>query len=85
MDTNCYYFQRLWWSFDFRIYEWSWIQKWKQFWLQFFIHLTQAFVDIVTGLGGKNADRLLLISSMNTNLKIYALQDKKCLHINLIN
>ena len=47
--------------------------------------LTQAFVDIARGLGGKNANRLLLISSMNTNLKIYALQDKKCLHINLIN
>ena len=47
--------------------------------------LTQAFVDIARGLGGKNANRLLLISSMNTNLKIYDLQDTKCLHINLIN
>jgi len=31
--------------------------------------LTQAFVDTVRGLGGKNADRLLLISGMNTNLE----------------
>ena len=31
--------------------------------------LTQAFVDTVRGTGGKNADRLLLISGMNTNLE----------------
>jgi endoglucanase len=31
--------------------------------------LTQAFVDTVRGLGGKNSDRLLLISGMNTNLE----------------
>ena len=31
--------------------------------------LTQAFVDTVRGVGGKNSDRLLLISGMNTNLE----------------
>ena len=31
--------------------------------------LTQAFVDTVRGTGGNNADRLLLISGMNTNLE----------------
>ena len=31
--------------------------------------LTQAFVDTVRGTGGNNAERLLLISGMNTNLE----------------
>lgn len=39
--------------------------------------LTQAFVDTVRNTGGKNIDRLLLISGMNTDLKLTCSSDYK--------
>ena len=41
------------------------------------LELTQAFVDTVRNTGGKNIDRLLLISGMNANLELTCSSDYK--------